>query len=44
MASVIPHLLIDLIILGLPVPHIKNLQISKREKFGVLGMFLFGGL
>ena len=42
--SVLPHLLMDLIILALPAPYIKSLQISLYQKFCVFAMFLFGGL
>ena len=44
LGSVIPHLVMDLIILALPVPYIKSLQISSYQKFCVYAMFLLGGL
>lgn len=42
--SVLAHLLMDLVILALPAPYIKKLQISFYQKFCVLAMFLLGGL
>jgi hypothetical protein len=42
--SVLPHLAMDLIILALPVPYIKNLQIRLYQKLCVFAIFLFGGL
>ena len=42
--SVLAHLLMDLVILALPVPYIKKLQISLYQKICVFAMFLLGGL
>ena len=42
--SVLAHLLMDLVILAMPVPYIKKLQISMYQKICVLAMFLLGGL
>jgi hypothetical protein len=42
--SVIPHLVMDLIILALPAPYISKLKISLYQKFCVFAMFVFGGL
>ncbi|KAH0551520.1 hypothetical protein GP486_007263, partial [Trichoglossum hirsutum] len=41
--SVMPHLLMDFVILSLPIPYIKGLKISLYQKFCVFAMFLFGG-
>jgi hypothetical protein len=42
--SVMAHLLMDFVILALPAPYIKKLQISLYQKFCVFAMFLLGGL
>lgn len=41
--SVLAHLIMDLVILALPAPYIKKLQISLYQKFCVFAMFLLGG-
>ena len=42
--SVLAHLLMDFVILGLPAPYINKLQISLYQKFCLFAMFLLGGL
>ncbi|CZR56241.1 uncharacterized protein PAC_06129 [Phialocephala subalpina] len=41
--SVLAHLLMDLVILALPAPYIKKLQISLYQKFCLFAIFLLGG-
>jgi hypothetical protein len=38
------NIILDLIVISLPFNEIKNLVISRRRKFGVMFMFLGGGL
>jgi hypothetical protein len=38
------NIILDLIVISLPLREIKNLVISRRRKFGVMFMFLGGGL
>lgn len=38
------HLIIDVLLLILPLPYIRQLQISRSQKVALGGIFLLGGL
>ena len=38
------HLLIDIVLLLMPIPYIRQLYISKAQKIILCGIFLLGGL
>lgn len=40
----IPNILIDVILLGMPVRYVLMLEMGRRQKQTIAGLFLFGGL